>query len=291
MLSAETAKLADQRKAALMATQGIQEENSVEQEEQTSTSEAETAEGGSQEAAAVEPRADEAEPEGENPAETAAAAATGEGESSEPALSEKAKGKAKANNPPRAKKEEAPLPPGVLPFNLPPYASPFLFIPPYLEASFLTCSAIYLRHPTITPFRRKGRSDRPGETASTSIGYRTDLPSPYPAGGELFTLAWEHYARNAPRIRADIRRTRLEARVGRRGMESARQKDEWKKTMAVRRGWDKKGGSIFISGSGVATRVGGSTPALGKRSTGKASTSGRFLEKGQAKGKGASASL
>ncbi|KAG1872311.1 hypothetical protein DFJ58DRAFT_836885 [Suillus subalutaceus] len=37
------------------------------------------------------------------------------------------------------------------PFNLPPYASPFGFIPAYAEVSFSTCSAIYVRHPTAHP--------------------------------------------------------------------------------------------------------------------------------------------
>ncbi|KAG1815783.1 hypothetical protein DFJ58DRAFT_850523 [Suillus subalutaceus] len=37
------------------------------------------------------------------------------------------------------------------PFNLPPYASPFVFIPAYAEVSFSTCSAIYVRHPTARP--------------------------------------------------------------------------------------------------------------------------------------------
>ncbi|KAG1848045.1 hypothetical protein DFJ58DRAFT_842986 [Suillus subalutaceus] len=37
------------------------------------------------------------------------------------------------------------------PFNLPPYASLFVFIPAYAEVSFSTCSAIYVRHPTARP--------------------------------------------------------------------------------------------------------------------------------------------
>lgn len=58
-----------------------------------------------------------------------------------------------------------------LPFHLPDFASPFLFIPPYLELSFPTCSAIYLRHPTAAP----GVSE---------------VPSPYEADGEVMKLAW-----------------------------------------------------------------------------------------------------
>lgn len=278
MLSAELAKLADQRKAAAMATEG--ETAAEDKPEETPEEVAEIAQQDGQEQEAVEQKADEGSEEGkaEPAAESAEAQSSeisGEGEG-------KGKGKAKASAP-ASEKKEASLPPGVLPFNLPPYASPFLFIPPYLEPSFLTCSVIYLRHPTITPLRRR---DRSGENSSTS--YRTDLPSPYPAGGELFSLAWEHYARNAPRIRSDVRRQRVEARVGRQGMESARQKDEWRKRMAVRRGWDKKSGSIVVLPNGAETRIEASAPAVGKRATGKSSTSGRFVEKGQAKGHSAS---
>ncbi|GAA5854438.1 hypothetical protein JCM8547_001822 [Rhodosporidiobolus lusitaniae] len=60
-------------------------------------------------------------------------------------------------------------------FELPDYASPFLFIPPYLEPSFSTCSAIYLRHPTA----------RPGVS---------EVATPYEADGEVMRLAWEYYA-------------------------------------------------------------------------------------------------
>ncbi|KWU47207.1 alpha-L RNA-binding motif-containing protein [Rhodotorula sp. JG-1b] len=61
-----------------------------------------------------------------------------------------------------------------LPFHLPDYAAPFLFIPPYIEPSFQTCSAVYLRHPTA----------RPGVS---------EIPSPYEADGEVMRLAWEYY--------------------------------------------------------------------------------------------------
>ncbi|GAA5975413.1 hypothetical protein JCM11641_004256 [Rhodosporidiobolus odoratus] len=65
--------------------------------------------------------------------------------------------------------------PNALPFHLPDYAAPFLFIPPYLEPSFSTCSAVYLRHPTA----------RPGIS---------EIPTPYEADGEVMRLAWEYYA-------------------------------------------------------------------------------------------------
>ncbi|BGP55793.1 hypothetical protein JCM8202_005641 [Rhodotorula sphaerocarpa] len=61
-----------------------------------------------------------------------------------------------------------------LPFHLPDFAAPFLFIPPYLEPSFQTCSVVYLRDPTA----------RPGVS---------EVPSPYEADGEVMRLAWEYY--------------------------------------------------------------------------------------------------
>jgi hypothetical protein len=76
------------------------------------------------------------------------------------------------------------------PFNLPPYASPFLFIPPYIEPSFSTCSAIYVRHPTARP------------------GY-SEIPTPWDADGEIVRLAWEWYARVRPRIRSKSQLARI----------------------------------------------------------------------------------
>lgn len=63
-----------------------------------------------------------------------------------------------------------------LPFRLPAYASPFLFIPPYLEVSFRVCSMVYLRHPTCGP------------------GFN-EIPTPWNADGEVMRLAWEWYTR------------------------------------------------------------------------------------------------
>lgn len=75
------------------------------------------------------------------------------------------------------------------PFFLPPYAAPFLFIPAYLEVSFLTCSVIYLRHPTARP------------------GY-SEIPTPYEADGEVMRLAWEWYGKVKPKIRSKTQRAR-----------------------------------------------------------------------------------
>lgn len=69
-----------------------------------------------------------------------------------------------------------------LPFNLPSYAAPHLFIPAYIEPSFQTCSFIYLRHPTARP------------------GY-SEIPSPYSADGDVMKLAWEWYVSRQIRAR------------------------------------------------------------------------------------------
>ena len=72
---------------------------------------------------------------------------------------------------------------GLTPFNLPAYASPFIFIPAYLEVSFAACSVVYVRHPTARP------------------GY-SEIPTPYDADGEVVRLAWEWYSKVRPRNRS-----------------------------------------------------------------------------------------
>lgn len=76
------------------------------------------------------------------------------------------------------------------PFKLPDYASPFLFIPAYIEVSFQTCSAVYVRHPTARP------------------GY-SEIPTPYDADGEIVRLAWEWYAKVRPRMRSKKQLARM----------------------------------------------------------------------------------
>lgn len=76
------------------------------------------------------------------------------------------------------------------PFYPPPYSAPFMFIPAYLEVSFLACSAIYLRHPTARP------------------NY-SEIPTPYDADGEVIRLAWEWYSRTRPRIRSKSQLARM----------------------------------------------------------------------------------
>ncbi|OSC98861.1 alpha-L RNA-binding motif-containing protein [Trametes coccinea BRFM310] len=76
------------------------------------------------------------------------------------------------------------------PFHPPPYASPFMFIPAYLEPSFSTCSVIYLRHPTARP------------------GY-SEIPTPWDADGEVVRLAWEWYSKRRMRIRSKSQLARM----------------------------------------------------------------------------------
>lgn len=80
-------------------------------------------------------------------------------------------------------------PTAITPFHLPEFASPFLFVPAYIEVSYLTCSAIYVRHPTARP------------------GY-SEIPTPYEADGEIVRLAWEWYQRVRPRVRTKGRLAR-----------------------------------------------------------------------------------
>lgn len=76
------------------------------------------------------------------------------------------------------------------PFHLPPYASPFLFIPAYLEPSFPICSVVYLRHPTARP------------------GY-SEIPTPWDADGEVVRLGWEWYSKRRMRIRSKSQLARM----------------------------------------------------------------------------------
>jgi len=166
-------------------------------------------------------------------------------------VKDKGKGKAKAESSSKDKsstkseaaKQQQQLPCGVLPFNLPPFAAPFLFIPSYLETSFTTCSAIYLRHPTIVPSGAGPSRPSAYNRGGTVPEYLSEIPSPYPASGDIFSMAWEHYARTAPRIRGDMRRLQLKAKVGLGedggGMERERAKVVWKRMRAVRRGWTR----------------------------------------------------
>jgi hypothetical protein len=80
--------------------------------------------------------------------------------------------------------------PTLTPFYLPQYASPWLFIPAYIEPCFTTCSAIYVRHPTARP------------------GY-SEIPTPYDADGEVIRFAWEWYMQRNTRVRTKTQLARM----------------------------------------------------------------------------------
>ncbi|KAJ7100630.1 hypothetical protein B0H15DRAFT_816745 [Mycena belliarum] len=98
------------------------------------------------------------------------------------------------------------------PFNLPFYASPWLFVPAYLEVNYGTCAAVYVRHPTARP------------------NY-SEIPTPYDADGEVLRHAWEWYMRHRPRVRTEsqwakapddrLRRQMEELRLGRHSLRFA----------------------------------------------------------------------
>ncbi|KAA1477938.1 alpha-L RNA-binding motif-containing protein [Dentipellis sp. KUC8613] len=136
--------------------------------------------------------ADEAKPEAEVE-ETDAAAAESEGAEVEASAADEAADSASEPSPParqvkkpfkKAKKSD------LTPFNLPPYASPFIFLPAYVEVSFATCTGIYVRHPTARP------------------GY-SEIPTPYDADGEIVRLAWEWYSKVRPRMRSKSQLARM----------------------------------------------------------------------------------
>jgi hypothetical protein len=94
--------------------------------------------------------------------------------------------KPKSESKPERKDNKPPL----TPFYLPPYASPWLFIPAYIEPSFATCSAVYVRHPTARP------------------GY-SEIPTPYDADGTLVRYAWEWYVQRRSRVRSKRQLSRM----------------------------------------------------------------------------------
>lgn len=261
MLSKELQKAAEIRLASELASGAVESGGETDGVSENVAVEASTSEGEQQAAKSVTSTT-----EGEvKVAEGETASEDAESHTKSPKESTAAKPKGPKKQQKVAEKEV--LAPGVFPFNLPPYATPFLFIPPYLEVSFTTCSAIYMRHPTITP--AKSTTSPPGrhDSASTTV-YKTDIPSPYPAGGDMFPLAWEHYTKTAPRTRSDMRRLKLQAKTGREGMKTARAQDRWKKVRAIRRGYDKMGaspGRQFVVGSGGKKTM--ITPPLSGRST------------------------
>lgn len=122
------------------------------------------------EASSQPPSSAEAEEYSSSEPQAEAEASTEEtSEADEPAQTQQTKAKAPKADPTK-----------VMPFHLPDYAAPFLFVPPYLEVNFPTASAVYVRHPTAGP------------------GY-SEVPTPFEADGEVVRLAWEWYAQNGKR--------------------------------------------------------------------------------------------
>ncbi|KAJ6465130.1 hypothetical protein DFH09DRAFT_1225659 [Mycena vulgaris] len=103
-------------------------------------------------------------------------------------------------------------PAGLTPFSLPFWASPWLFLPAYLEVSFAACAAVYVRHPTARP-------------------QYSEIPTPYDADGEVLRHAWEWYMDHRPRVRTEsqwakmpddrLRRQMEELRLGRNSLRFA----------------------------------------------------------------------
>lgn len=136
--------------------------------------------------------------EGEEAAEEVEAAV--DADAAETAEGATAEGEAAAQPKAKPAKESKPSVPkypwdlkgkqGLTPFHPPPYSAPWMFIPAYIEPSFATCSAIYLRHPTARP------------------GY-SEIPTPYDADGEVIRFAWEWYAKVRPRVRSKSQLARM----------------------------------------------------------------------------------
>ncbi len=117
-----------------------------------------------------------------------------EGEKSVAKAEAESESTAEAKADPEVKTEAKPEPPkhtGILtPFYLPQFASPWLHIPAYIEVSFKSCSAVYVRHPTARP------------------GY-SEIPTPYDADGALMRFAWEWYMQRRPRMRSKSQLARM----------------------------------------------------------------------------------
>ncbi|WOO81342.1 37S ribosomal protein S4-like, mitochondrial [Vanrija pseudolonga] len=138
--------------------------------------EGEAAEAGAEVAAEKEGEVEDAE----------SAEAEAEVEAAEPeAHVSKPKPKPKSYTPPNVTEDVV----GGTYFKLPDYAQPSIFVPAYILPSFLTCSGVYVRHPTARP------------------AY-SEIPSPYDASGPLMSMSWEWYSRVAPKM-TPRRRARL----------------------------------------------------------------------------------
>ncbi|KAF5366284.1 hypothetical protein D9758_005695 [Tetrapyrgos nigripes] len=112
------------------------------------------------------------------------------------------------------------------PFNLPHYASPWIFIPAYIEPNFATCSAVYVRHPTARP------------------GY-SEIPTPYEADGEVVRFAWEWYSKRRPRVRSQSKLARMPLDRAYNPEEMALERSRARERKAAKRRTAVQSGMIF----------------------------------------------
>lgn len=74
-------------------------------------------------------------------------------------------------------------PPGTIDFHLPPFSSPQVFVPTYLQPNYRFCTLAYLRHPT-------------------SRHNSCELPSPFDPKGAVMRRAWEWYKARKMRVKS-----------------------------------------------------------------------------------------
>lgn len=121
-------------------------------------------------------------------AEGASATVEATEESAAPVEAEAAEAEGEAAAPSKSAEETPRHQPGEF-FRLPDFAQTQVFVPAYILPSYLTCSAVYVRHPTARP------------------DY-SEIPSPFNADGPLMSMSWEWFQKVAPRMKQS-RRNRL----------------------------------------------------------------------------------
>ncbi|KAL1411033.1 hypothetical protein Q8F55_001980 [Vanrija albida] len=172
-----------QRPAAVVAEQVAEAEEGAEGVE---AAEAEGAEESAEVAEATEAAVAEREGEIEDiPASDAEAAEASASADAEADTAPTSTPKPKSTLPPNVTEDVV----GGTYFRLPDYAQASIFVPAYILPSYLTCSGVYVRHPTARP------------------AY-SEIPSPYDAQGPLMSMSWEWYSRVAPKM-TPARRQRL----------------------------------------------------------------------------------
>ncbi len=220
MLSEELAKKAKTQKVndAVLGEAEATEEAATVAAAEGEASTAEVKEGGEASADSTTAAADAAE------------GAASSGTSAENASGDKSSTTTTASS--KGKEKEKVLAPGVLPFTLPTTQPPSSSSPLYLEVSFTTCSTIYVRHPTIVPYKTS-----PTTTKLDDLPHRSSLP--LPSGGRtlLDGMGTLYTQRTTYTCRCPT--YQVGSQVGRNGFVSQRAKDENMKRSALRRGWGR----------------------------------------------------